>query len=124
MTNIFPDLLGYGSLVPFFLRVFMGLLLLRWAGSTLRQMKEQAEGKAGSVALSVFFIIAGISLLLGFMTQLFALFVALWFMVLLAARMEMVKIRLEVLDSYTLVFLVSLALILLGSGVWSVNLKF
>jgi uncharacterized membrane protein YphA (DoxX/SURF4 family) len=121
MLSAFPNLFTYGILVPLFFRVYLGFFLWRLAVSDFKKSRSHEKSSKFLILALVQFIL-GAALLVGFMTQISALILTLGILVKLGGFRRDGAIQARTIDFYTLLFLVSLALVFLGPGLWSIDL--
>ncbi len=72
MVNIFPDLLTFGLLAPFIIRIFLGVYFILWGWSIVRKT-EIGVSMFPKKIIGVVGIIAGMLVALGLFTQIGAL---------------------------------------------------
>jgi len=117
MLSIFPDLLAFGLLAPFFLRITLGLILI---SRSYRKLKQK-----GSVAENIIGVSSGISglfLIVGFLAQpaaLLAMFLQLKEIVK-KNRQEQLQTPEGILN--IVLFIIALSLLFLGAGFYAFDL--
>ncbi len=127
MLNPFPDLLTYSLLAPFVLRVTLALILLSIAYMHLT--KERLSGTASRLRtemgglgtyviwyLGTIELIAGISLLVGFLTQIGAILGIIAGIELFFLRKRYTTITPHHKSFYVLIIVMSFSLLLTGAG--------
>lgn len=130
MLNPFPELLTYGLIAPFIIRIAIGSALLYLAVEHYRGRRDIAElmrplvGRSGgiAVALSLFELVAGALLLVGAWTQVSALLA-----MVLTLKPLFLKAHLRGLmpyekATYGLLFLMALSLLLSGAGAFAFDI--
>ncbi len=118
MLSVFPGLLNYPLIGIFILRVALGFVFLKF-GLEIFFQKRRAVEKLGGI----FEIICGTLLVIGLLTQPSALFALL--ITLMAIVFKAVKINgifSQSLIFYMFLAIVSISLVLLGPGVFSIDL--
>jgi uncharacterized membrane protein YphA (DoxX/SURF4 family) len=132
ILNTFPNLLTFGQLSPFFLRVVLGLIVIDLG--VLKLGKEHVAWRELFETINLrpsrFFVkllayielIGGFMLIIGSYTQLVAIVFSILF--LCEAILEYREPTLEKRDLtfYVLVFTISLSLIFLGAGAFAIDL--
>ena len=133
MLNPFPELLILGLLAPFLLRVALGALFLHAGWSHLsRENRAEAASKLRLEwgALGTYFIwivgvaevLAGLALLVGFLTQIAALVGVLIALKLLYIRKHYPVIASGSVEFYILVIAMCLSLLLSGAGALAIDI--
>ncbi len=131
MLNPFPELLVYGLIAPFLIRIALGSALLYLAVEHYRGRRDIAEllrplvgrgGRGVAVALSLFELGAGAFLIVGAWTQLAALVA-----MVLTIKPLLLKPHLKGLmpyekATYGLLFLMALSLLLSGAGAFAFDI--
>jgi uncharacterized membrane protein YphA (DoxX/SURF4 family) len=131
MLNPFPELLVYGLIAPFIVRLALGSSLLYLAVEHYRGRRDIAEllrplmgrsGRGVAVVLSLFELIAGALLLVGAWTQLAALLA-----MALTLKPLFLKAHLKGLmpyekTTYGLMFLMAFSLLLSGAGAFAFDI--
>jgi len=132
MLNPFPELLAFGLLATFVIRVFLGLLFLRFGIFKIkrdRSEKLRFFESAGLRPAKVFLygtafieIIGGAMLLIGIYTQIASIALS-----VLMAGAVLIKVRnpeslKNDLGYYVLLFIATLSLLFLGAGLFAFDL--
>lgn len=132
MLNVFPDLLTFALLGPFVLRVTVGIILLVFAYTHLVQRREairmalserwKSLGPIFVWYLGTFEAIAGVLLVIGFLTQIAALLV-----IVISLKMLVLKKKHAVLArhgtvAYILILAIALSLLVTGAGAFAFDL--
>lgn len=132
LLTIFPDLLTYGLVAPFILRVSLGLVLVYF--SYLKFGKEKVEKIAFFDSLGmkpgIFYLntiggielIGGIMLVLGAYTQIAAFGAALIMLVATFIKWRHPQSLRNDIEFYILLFVVALSLVFLGAGFFAFDL--
>jgi len=132
MLSVFPNLLNYNVLAPFILRLAVGIIFLELGYLKLGKEKsswkmffETIHFKPSSffvLLLAVIEIIAGAFLVVGYLTQLAALVMAI--ILLAEAYVELQDGALLKRDIvfYTLLLVICVSLILTGAGAYAFDL--
>ena len=117
MVNVFPDLLAFGLLAPFIIRIFLGAYFLMLGWSAFRKTEVDSgmqENVWRKKILGFIEVVAGLCVIVGFLTQIMA--VALAALSLYCAWHE--KGRL----SYVLLFGMAISLLFSGAGFLALDL--
>jgi len=132
LLTVFPDLLTYGLIAPFILRVSLGLVLIYF--SYLKFGKERMEKIAFFDSLGmkpgVFYantiggieLIGGILLIVGAYTQAAALVGALVMLATTYIKWRHPMTLRNDIEFYILLFVVALSLVFLGAGFFAIDL--
>lgn len=132
LLSIFPDLLTYGLIAPFILRVSLGLVLVYF--SYLKFGKDRMEKIVFFDSLGmkpgVFYVntiggielIGGILLVVGAYTQIAALGAALIMLVATFIKWRHPESLRNDIEFYILLFIVALSLVFLGAGFFAIDL--
>jgi len=130
MTSIFPQLLTYEFFAPTILRIVLAIILISYGFNKLKESGAIADVTsslgAGSrnlwfKAIATLEIISGLLLLIGFLTQIAVIITSLIFIVTIIKT----KIRKGFIEGYDfeiILLAVSLSLLLLGPGAFSIDL--
>lgn len=134
MLSVFPNLFNYSGLAPFILRVALGVIFIAHGYPKLfknfsgtAQFFESIGLKPAKyltiiVGISEFF--GGIALILGFLTQIAAILIAITMFVAIV-YVKKIKFKKGLVDGYELdliLFASALALIFLGPGAFAIDL--
>ncbi|HEC30699.1 MAG TPA: DoxX family protein [Candidatus Yonathbacteria bacterium] len=130
--SIFPDMLTFGLLAPFILRVVIGLIFIYFGVSKIWLEKERRVKffkKIGFGAGIVFFwiisvleIIGGVFLMLGLFTQPTSLVLMLIIIGAIYTKIRHPHLLDNTVEFYFLVLAVLLSLLVLGPGFWGIDL--
>jgi putative oxidoreductase len=132
LLTLFPDLLTYGLIAPFILRVSLGLVLVYF--SYLKFGKERMEKitffesigmRPGAFYVNVIGsieLIGGILLVVGAYTQAAALIGAFIMLVATFIKWRHPQSLRNDIEFYILLFVVALSLVFLGAGFWAIDL--
>lgn len=126
MLNTFPTLLAFGLLSPFLLRICLGIIFLEFGYSKITKLKSEKVSMFESLGLkpgiyyvtmfALIEIIAGIALIIGFLTQVTSLVVSIiCILAILAKKRNGENIK----SSYgflTLCLFIAISLIFSGAG--------
>ncbi|MFC1756851.1 DoxX family protein [Patescibacteria group bacterium] len=131
MLALFPNLFALEQLAPLIIRVVLALIFLTSGYSkvfkTLTKTSKIFEsmkmrpGKLWVVVIGVMELVSGILLTIGFLTQLVAIVIAL----IMVGAIVMVKLRQGFISGYAFELLIlacALALLLMGPGIFSIDL--
>ncbi|PIQ67200.1 MAG: hypothetical protein CO184_00610 [Candidatus Zambryskibacteria bacterium CG_4_9_14_3_um_filter_40_16] len=132
MLNPFPELLSFGLLAPFILRIVGGFVFLNLGFLKLKGEKDRWEasfealGLRPKVSLLKIFalteIIGGLALIVGFYTQIAALvFVVITFVELYIEQKESSLLKRDI-AFYLLMFSIALSLLFSGAGFFAFDL--
>ncbi|MEK7180092.1 MAG: DoxX family membrane protein [Patescibacteria group bacterium] len=132
MLNVFPELLPYGLLAPFILRVTVGLILINLGQLTLRGERKQWETIARFLHLvpeKVFVssygmlqITGGVLLIAGVWTQAVAAIFSAIFLAEFAMELREEAILKRSLVFYLLLLAISVSLLFSGAGFFAFDL--
>lgn len=132
MLNPFPELLTYALLAPFILRVVAGLIFIDLGVLLFKAEKTQWVASLSAVKIpnpkstvKIFGgieILGGISLILGFYTQIGALVLALFTFIELYIEYKDPAILKRNLVFYIMLFSITLSLLLSGAGSLAIDL--
>lgn len=117
MLSLFPDLLTYGQVAPFLLRITLGAVLLFWSYKTCKGSKSRQ-----TTAFAVLHFIIGFLLVIGLYTQLAALVASIILLVHLIKKIKMRAFFTDGINYYFLLLAISLSILFLGSGIFSFDL--
>ncbi len=132
LLTVFPDLLTYGLIAPFILRVSLGLVLIYF--SYLKFRKERFEKIVFFDSLGmkpgVFYVntiggielIGGILLVVGAYTQIAAMGAALIMLAATFIKWRRPQSLRNDIEFYILLFVVALSLVFLGAGFFAIDL--
>ena len=132
MLSVFPDLLAFGLLAPFLLRVALGLVFISFGkyklGSERAEKAKFFESfgwKSGlyvATVLGIIELVVGIFLLIGLYTQIAALVAAfIMFCALILKKKSPHGIE-SSRGFLALLFIISLSLLVLGAGLFAFDL--
>lgn len=123
MLSVFPNLLNFGILVPVLFRVILGLYLIRQAYTTWKTCKTPTNKRMKSVcqAQIVLEFLLAVLILLGLFTQITAGLIALFF-VFQAMSVKSNYGQQSAFELMVLLAVLSISLLFLGSGIFSIDL--
>lgn len=124
MLSVFPALLTFGIFAPLILRLALGAFFLLTSVHRFSERPKQQRELVWAIAALEF--VAGVLLVLGFLTQIAALFGAVYAVALLVLREQHNK-KLDMLVTaelfvYIFIFAAAVALILAGPGALAIDL--
>lgn len=132
MLNIFPDLLAFGLVAPVLLRVSLGVIFLNFGWRKLTNDREQKAalfetlglrpGAQYARAVGIIELLAGICLIVGFLTQIAALVTLI---ISIGAYYLKGKQPNQIENSkrfFFLLFVISLSLLFSGAGFFAFDL--
>jgi len=132
MLNPFPDLLVYSLLAPFILRVVAGLIFMNLGVLAFKNEKERwvislstlniPNPRMAVKIFGVIEIISGISLILGFYTQIAALILALLTFTEAYVEYKDPAILKRNFVFYIMLLAITLSLLLSGAGAFAIDL--
>src|SRR5262245_31456994 len=126
MLNVFPDLLSFGLIGPFLLRVVLGLVLLdlgylnfkderrRWA--QILELVHLRPGEFYAKALGTIQIVVGIALIVGIYTQVAALIFSIISLAEIWIEYREPALLKRNIVFYILMFAISFSLLFTGAG--------
>lgn len=119
MLNPFPELLTFGLLSPFIIRICLGIMFVRHGYFKLFKNRDELAGKTAKnvmIAVGSVEIIGGIMLLLGFLTQIAALVLAILVLSVAIYKKRGGEITKRDLSFAVFVFLILISLLFSGAG--------
>jgi putative oxidoreductase len=132
MLNIFPDLLNYALLGPLILRVAIGLIFLELGALKFKSEKQRwmASFETLGIRPADFFvvlygllqIIGGALLIIGLWTQVAALAFVIFTGIELYIEWKAREILKRDFVFYTLLFVISISILLTGAGAFALDL--
>lgn len=117
MLSIFPPLLAYSGFSALLLRLVLGIVLVLWSQ---KEYKKSAGER--SVYESIIQGILGIFLIVGFLTQISALFTAIFLGFKLFKKIQRKAFLTDGLNYYLILFIISISLIFTGAGYFALDL--
>lgn len=117
MLSLFPALYSYGQVAPFLLRLTLGAVLIYWAYGRMKSKKSPAL-----ISLGVLEGIVSILLVIGLYTQLAALVAAVVSFVQLIRKAQTKSLFTDGVNYYFILLVISLSVMLLGAGIFSIDL--
>ncbi len=131
MLSIFPELLSYSQVAPFIFRVVLALIFIGTGYSKLFKDFQQTSsffeslkikpGKFWAVFVGIAEFVSGVLLLVGFLTQIAALLIAIiMFVAIITAKRD--EGFVGGYDFDLLILVVALSLLVLGPGIFSIDL--
>lgn len=130
--NIFPELLTYGLMAPFILRVFLGGILIYFAYLKFFSERDDKAAffesvgmKPGSVFTSVIGaaeLTGGVMLVIGFYTQVAAIVAAGLMLAAVYIKWRHPQALRNDIEFYVLLFVVALSLLFTGAGFFAFDL--
>jgi uncharacterized membrane protein YphA (DoxX/SURF4 family) len=121
MLSIFPNFFTYSLLVPTALRLFLGLFLLKAAWSNY-QLVRQAMKPQKALFWSVLKLIGAVLILSGFLLQPTAIVFALLTLNLIIMRNKIPVAQKYPVEFYILLIIAYLSLVVLGPGLYAIDL--
>lgn len=131
MLNPFPELLAFGLLAPFIIRICLGTIFVRHGYFKLFKNHESAIGsfkmagewaKALVIAVGSIELIGGIMLLAGFLTQVVALSLAALVLVVTILKTKSDNVPGRDLGFMAFLFLTLISLIFSGAGFFAFDI--
>lgn len=132
LLSVFPDLLTYGLIAPFILRVSLGLILIYF--SYLKFFSERQDkatffdsvgmrpGSIFSSAIGATELAGGVMLVVGFYTQIAGLVASLIMLAAIFIKWRHPASLRNDIEFYMLLFIVSLSLVFTGAGFFAFDL--
>ena len=111
MLSIFPSLLAFEGFAPLLLRLVLGAIFIFWAYGKLKKRDGSKE-----IALGGLEAIIGISLVLGFLTQISALIAAIIFLIRIVQKIGSKAFLTDGINYYFILFIISVCLLFTGAG--------
>ncbi|MDP2705205.1 MAG: DoxX family membrane protein [Patescibacteria group bacterium] len=131
MLTLFPELLTYGLVAPFLLRISIGFVLINLGYLSFKGERKQWENvgnllripeKVFASGYGVFQIAGGIFFVIGLWTQAFALLFSALFLAELLVEYREESILKRELAFYLLLFVISLSLLFSGAGFFAFDI--
>ncbi len=129
ILNSFPDLLTYGQLSPFILRIVLGLIALNLGGLKFGKEKHNWKKVFETIhfepaeyfvkALGFIEIVGGLAIIFGFYTQIAAIIFSVVFFCEMILEYREESLEKRNLSFYLLMFAISLSLIFTGAGAFA-----
>ena len=114
MLSLFPSLLAFGPLGPLVLRLVLGVVLVYWAYSSLKQRKTPLLTTLGLIEG-----VMGILLIIGLFTQGAALVTAIILVTKLVNKIKEKAFFTSGVNYYFILLIVALSLLVLGAGAFA-----
>lgn len=134
MLNPFPELLDFAIFAPVFVRVIVGVFFLKFGWNKLTKDREHKLNFFESIGLrpaGVYLtilgfaeILIGIALVLGAGTQIAAIIVAIITLISWIIKIRHPEYLVSPANTYLVLFLLSLSLLLSGAGLPAIDLPF
>ncbi len=117
MLSLFPTLLAYEQVAPFLLRVTLGIVFLFWSYRTCKGSK-----KPQMTALAILDFVVGALLVIGLYVQLAALVASLMLVIGIGRKIKSKSFFTDGVNYYFILLVISLSLLVMGSGIYSFDL--
>lgn len=117
MLSLFPSLLAFEQLAPFLLRLTLGAVLIFWAYGKIKARSDWKPTTLGLIEA-----VAGLLLIVGFMTQLGALVALIILAVKLIKKLQTRSLFTNGVNYYFILFVISLSLLFMGPGAFAIDL--
>ncbi len=132
MLNTFPSLLTFGLIAPFIIRVVLALIFIHAGYLKIFKRRELAVSLFENLkfpapavfvwVISLVEILAGLSLLAGFGTQIAAIFIFVISLGGLVLKLRMDDLLKQSVEFYIFAMVMSLSLVFSGAGFFAVDL--
>ena len=132
MLNPFPELLAFGLVAVFAIRVFLGVIFIRFGILKLKKDKvkkllffENAGMKPANMFLygtSLIEIIGGLMLVIGLYTQIASLILSIVMLGAVFVKIKNPELLKNDICYYLLLFITTLSLMFLGAGIFAFDL--
>ncbi len=132
MLNIFPELLAYGLLATFILRITIGYIFIAFGyRKIISERKEGAlffeklgfkPGIAWVWLIGLIELLGGIAIFVGVYTQIVAMVLALIMLIAVFLKIKNKDAFPNALAFYVLIFIVTLSLLFTGAGLFAIDL--
>lgn len=116
MLSLFPSLLTYSGFAPFLLRLILGSVFAFWGYEKVRSKDNKTR------LIAIFKFIIAIMLILGYMTQLAALLASIILGVYIAYKIINKSFLNNGINYYLVLFVISLSILISGSGFMAFDL--
>lgn len=121
MLSVFPDLYNYSNFLPVLLRLFLGLYLLRAAWGNYTAIRAGLKPNKAAI-WTLIKSVGGIFILAGYLIQPTAMFFGLLALCVICFKSKLPGHRGYPTEFYILLVLAYLTLVVLGPGIWSIDL--
>ena len=111
MLSIFPSLLAFEGFAPFLLRLTLGGIFIFWAYGKLKKRTTNLNTSFGVLEALV-----GISLIVGFLTQISAMISAIIFIVRIFQKINAKSFLTDGVNYYLILLIISVCLLFTGAG--------
>lgn len=125
MLNPFPELLAFGLLAPFIIRICLGVMFIRHGYFKLFKNHDEPASKTAknlTITIGSIEVIGGITLLLGFLTQISALILATLVFVVTIFKKRSGETTRRDLGFAAFVFLILISLLFSGAGFFAFDI--
>jgi uncharacterized membrane protein YphA (DoxX/SURF4 family) len=112
MLSLFPSLLSWGQLSPFFIRLTLGAVLLYWAYASFKTKNISTWEKVFGYLEGI----AGILLVIGLWTQAAALFAGIKLVVCLVGKIRRKQFLTDGVNYYLVLLILAISLLFTGAG--------
>lgn len=116
MLSVFPELFNYSYLAPFILRVALGLILIRMSYLSITKTSDKYQKSIDTTQ-----IISSVFIILGFLAQIASL-VIIALIITESIKAYIQKIPIERKALKILIIAVAVSLMLLGPGLFAIDL--
>jgi uncharacterized membrane protein YphA (DoxX/SURF4 family) len=116
MLSIFPSLLSYHEIGPFLLRLTLAVVLLYWSYGQIR-----ARVSGTLLTLGVIDGLVGLLLIAGLFTQIATLIAAIILFVKIIKKIQSGMFLTDGVNYFFILFVISLSLLFMGPGAFSVD---
>lgn len=118
MLSLFPSLLSWSQLSPFFIRLVLGLVFIFWAYKSFKNKSLSTPEKVFGYLEAI----AGILLIIGLWVQGAALFACIKLIVCLIGKIRRKQFLTDGINYYALLLVMAISLLLTGAGFFGFDL--
>jgi uncharacterized membrane protein YphA (DoxX/SURF4 family) len=111
MLSLFPTLLAYDGFTPFLLRLTLGAVLIFWS---YKKLTNRIDIKV--TLLGIIELISGILLIVGYLTQLAALIIAVILGIKIGFKIKNKSFLNDGVNYYLILFVISICILISGAG--------
>ncbi len=132
MINPFPELLTFSLLGPTILRITLAIYVIKMGSKKIKNTDHRLASFFESLSfkpshlyikvLAIVEILMGIALLVGLLTQIAALVIAIITFISIIVTVRHPEVGLQKSSDYTLLFIIAISLVLTGAGLVAIDL--
>jgi uncharacterized membrane protein YphA (DoxX/SURF4 family) len=118
MLSLFPSLISWSQLSPFFIRLVLGIVLLHWAYKAIRARNISSFEKIFGYLEGL----AGILLVIGLWVQAAALFACIKLIICLGGKIRRKQFLTDGVNYYLILLVLAISLLLTGAGFFAFDM--